>query len=35
MQTVSFDVSAITCCGCTGSVQRVLSKMDDVSQAPS
>ncbi len=33
MQTYSFDVSGMTCGGCTGSVQRTLSKIDGVSQA--
>lgn len=33
MQTLSFDVSGMTCGGCTGSVQRALSKVDGVSQA--
>lgn len=33
MQTLSFDVSGMTCGGCTGSVQRALSKMDGVSHA--
>ena len=33
MQTLSFDVSGMTCGGCTGSVQRTLSKIDGVSQA--
>ncbi len=33
MQTLSFDVSGMTCGGCTGSVQRVLSKIDGVSHA--
>ncbi len=32
MQTLSFDVSGMTCGGCTGSVQRTLSKIDGVSQ---
>ena len=32
MQTLSFDVSG-TCGGCTGSVQRVLSKLDGISHA--
>jgi copper chaperone CopZ len=31
MQTLSFDVSGMTCGGCTGSVQRALSKIDGVS----
>ena len=31
MQTLSFDVSGMTCGGCTGSVQRTLSKLDGVS----
>ena len=30
MQTLSFDVSGMTCGGCTGSVQRALSKIDGV-----
>ena len=33
MQTLSFDVTGMTCGGCTGSVQRTLSKIDGVSQA--
>ena len=33
MQTLSFDVSGMTCGGCTGSVQRTLSKLDGVSHA--
>ena len=33
MQILSFDVSGMTCGGCTGSVQRVLSKLDGVSHA--
>ena len=33
MQTLSFDVSGMTCGGCTGSVQRALSKIDGVVQA--
>ena len=33
MQTLSFDVSGMTCGGCTGSVQRALSKINGVSQA--
>ena len=33
MQTFSFDVSGMTCGGCTGSVQRTLSKIDGVSHA--
>jgi copper chaperone len=33
MQTLSFDVGGMTCGGCTGSVQRALSKLDGVSQA--
>ena len=33
MQTLRFDVSGMTCGGCTGSVQRALSKIDGVSQA--
>ena len=33
MQTISFDVSGMTCSGCTGSVQRSLSKIDGVSHA--
>ena len=31
MQTLSFDVSGMTCVGCTGSVQRALSKLDGIS----
>ena len=31
MQTHSFDVSGMTCGGCTGSVQRTLSHIDGVS----
>ena len=31
MQTLKFDVHGMTCGGCTGSVQRVLSKIDGVS----
>ena len=30
METFSFDVSGMTCGGCTGSVQRALSKIDGV-----
>jgi copper chaperone len=33
MQTLKFDVSGMTCGGCTGSVQRALSKLDGVSHA--
>ena len=33
MQTLSFDVNGMTCGGCTGSVQRALSKLDGISQA--
>lgn len=33
MQTLNFDVSGMTCGGCTGSVQRTLSKIDGVSHA--
>ena len=33
MQTLGFDVSGMTCGGCTGSVQRTLSKIDGVSHA--
>jgi len=33
MQTFSFDVSGMSCGGCTGSVQRALSKIDGVSHA--
>ena len=33
MQTLSFDVSGMTCVGCTGSVQRALSKIDGVNHA--
>ena len=35
MQTLSFDVCGMTCGGCTASVQRALSKINGVSQAPS
>ena len=31
MQTLKFDVHGMTCGGCTGSVQRALSKIDGVS----
>ena len=31
MQTHSFDVSGMTCGGCTGSVQRALSQIEGVS----
>ena len=31
MQTLKFDVHGMTCSGCTGSVQRALSKIDGVS----
>jgi copper chaperone len=31
MQTLQFDVLGMTCSGCTGSVQRVLSQIDGVS----
>ena len=33
MQTLSFDVSGMTCGGCSGSVQRALSQIDGVSHA--
>ena len=33
MQTLRFDVRGMTCGGCTSSVQRTLSKLDDVSHA--
>ena len=33
MQTLSVDDSGMTCGGCTGSVQRALSKIDGVAQA--
>ena len=33
MQTLKFDVNGMTCGGCTGSVQRALSKIDGVSHA--
>lgn len=33
MQTLTFDVSGMTCGGCVGSVQRALSKIDGVSHA--
>lgn len=31
MDTLGFDVSGMTCDGCTGSVQRVFSRIDGVS----
>ncbi len=31
MQTLNFDVSGMSCGGCTGSVQRALVKLDGVS----
>ncbi|MEO8300134.1 MAG: heavy metal-associated domain-containing protein [Burkholderiales bacterium] len=31
MQTLKFDVHGMTCGGCTGSVQRALSRIDGVS----
>ena len=31
MQTLKFDVQGMTCGGCTGSVQRALSKINGVS----
>jgi copper chaperone len=31
METLKFDVHGMTCGGCTGSVQRALSKIDGVS----
>ncbi|ABM39814.1 heavy-metal-associated domain-containing protein [Polaromonas naphthalenivorans] len=33
MQTLQFDVSGMTCGGCTLIVQRMLSKLDGVSHA--
>ena len=33
MQTLSFDVGGMTCGGCTGSVQRTLSKLDGIGEA--
>ena len=33
MQTLSFDVTGMTCGGCASSVQRALSKLDGVSHA--
>lgn len=33
MQTLSFDVSGMSCGGCTGSVQRALKKLDGISHA--
>ena len=33
IQALSFDVTGMTCGGCTGSVQRVLSRPDGVSHA--
>ena len=35
MQTLSFEVSGMTCGGCTGSVKRALSKTFGMSHAPS
>jgi copper chaperone len=32
MQTLKFDVNGMTCGGCTGSVQRALTKIDGVSR---
>ena len=31
MKTLKFDIQGMTCGGCTGSVQRVLSEIDGVS----
>lgn len=33
MNTFKFDISGMTCGGCTGSVQRTLKKIDGVSHA--
>ena len=33
MQTLNFDINGMTCGGCTGSVQRALSKLEGVSHA--
>ena len=33
MQTLSFDVSGMTCGGCSSSVQRALSQLDGISRA--
>ena len=33
MQSLSFDITGMTCGGCTGSVKRALSKIDGVSHA--
>ena len=33
MQTLKFDMHGMTCGGCTGSVNRLLSKLDGVSHA--
>ena len=33
MQTLSFDIGGMTCGGCTGSVQRTLSKLDGIGEA--
>jgi copper chaperone len=33
MQTLSFDVSGMSCGGCTGSVQRALNELDGISHA--
>ena len=35
MQSLSFDIGGMRCGGCTGSVQRALSKINGVSQVPS
>jgi copper chaperone len=33
MQTLTLDITGMSCGGCTGSVQRALSQIDGVSQA--
>lgn len=33
MDTLIFDVSGMTCGGCTGGVQRMLNKLDGISHA--
>lgn len=33
MQTLSFDVSGMTCGGCTSSVQKALTQIDGISRA--
>jgi copper chaperone len=33
MQTLTLDITGVSCGGCTGNVQRALSQIDGVSQA--